>query len=68
MAEFETQIELLQGDLADLDFARRAVDGVDYVVHQAAIPSVPRSVADPLVNNRAGVVATLNLAGVPVPQ
>jgi len=61
MAEFETQIELLQGDLADLDFARRAVDGVDYVVHQAAIPSVPRSVADPLVNNRAGVVATLNL-------
>ena len=61
VAEFETQIELLQGDLAELDFARRAVDGVDYVIHQAAIPSVPRSVADPLGNNRAGVIATLNL-------
>ncbi len=61
MVEFETQIELLQGDLAELDFARCAVDGVDYVIHQAAIPSVPRSVADPLGNNRAGVIATLNL-------
>ena len=61
VAEFETQIELLQGDLAELDFARRAVDSVDYVIHQAAIPSVPRSVADPLGNNRAGVIATLNL-------
>ena len=61
MAEFKTCIELLQGDLAELDFARRAVDGVDYVIHQAAIPSVPRSVADPLGNNRAGVIATLNL-------
>lgn len=61
MEDFETQIELLRGDLAELDFARRAVGGVDYVVHQAAIPSVPRSVADPLGNNRAGVIATLNL-------
>jgi nucleoside-diphosphate-sugar epimerase len=61
IAGFETQIEFLQGDLADLDFARSAVDGVNFVIHQAAIPSVPRSVADPLGNNRAGVVATLNL-------
>lgn len=61
MAEFENRIELLQGDLADLEFARRAVDGVDFVIHQAAIPSVPRSVADPLGNNRAGVIVTLNL-------
>jgi len=61
MAAFKTQIDLLRGDLADLDFARRAVDGIEYVIHQAAIPSVPRSVADPLGNNRAGVVSTLNL-------
>lgn len=61
VAKFEAQIELMQGDLADLDFARHVVKGVDYVIHQAAIPSVPRSVADPLANNRAGVVATLNL-------
>jgi nucleoside-diphosphate-sugar epimerase len=37
-------VEFLEGDLADLPFAQRAVAGMDYVLHQAAIPSVPRSV------------------------
>ncbi len=55
------KIELLEGSLVDLDFARYAVQDVDYVMHQAAIPSVPRSVADPLTNNDAGINATLNL-------
>ena len=55
------QVEFLEGDLADLDFARRATDGVDYVLHQAAIPSVPRSVKDPVTSNRANVDATLNV-------
>jgi nucleoside-diphosphate-sugar epimerase len=54
-------IEFLEGDLADLSFAQRAVDGVTYVLHQAAIPSVPRSVADPITSNRANVDATLNV-------
>jgi nucleoside-diphosphate-sugar epimerase len=54
-------IEFLEGDLADLDFARRAVAGVDYVLHQAALPSVPRSVKDPITSNRANVDATLNV-------
>jgi nucleoside-diphosphate-sugar epimerase len=54
-------VELLEGDLADLDFARRAVEGVDYVLHQAALPSVPRSVKDPITSNRANVDATLNV-------
>jgi nucleoside-diphosphate-sugar epimerase len=54
-------IEFLQGDLADLDVARRAVDGVDYVLHQAAIPSVPRSVQDPITSNRANIDASLNV-------
>lgn len=58
---FGDRIELLEGDLAELDFARHAAHDVDYVLHQAAIPSVPRSVADPLETNRAGVIATLNL-------
>ena len=40
--------EFVQGDLADLDFARRGIDGADYVLHQAAIPSVPKSVQDPV--------------------
>jgi nucleoside-diphosphate-sugar epimerase len=55
------QVELLEGDLADLDVARRAVDGVDYVLHQAAIPSVPRSVQDPITSNRANIDASLNV-------
>jgi nucleoside-diphosphate-sugar epimerase len=54
-------IEFLHGDLAELEFARRAVEGVDFVLHQAAIPSVPRSVADPIASNRANVDATLNV-------
>jgi UDP-glucose 4-epimerase len=56
-----TDPEFLRGDLADLDVARRAVDGVDCVLHQAAIPSVPRSVEDPVTSNRANVDATLNV-------
>ena len=55
------EIEFVEGDLADLDVARRAVDGVEYVLHQAAIPSVPRSVQDPITSNRANVDASLNL-------
>jgi len=54
-------IEFLEGDLADLSFAQRAVNGVRYVLHQAAIPSVPRSVKDPITSHRANVDATLNV-------
>jgi nucleoside-diphosphate-sugar epimerase len=54
-------IEFLEGDLSDLAFARRAAAGCDYVLHQAALPSVPRSVADPLTSNKANVDATLNM-------
>src|SRR4051794_35345867 len=53
--------EFLGGDLAALEFARRSTDGCDYVLHQAAIPSVPRSVKDPITSNRANVDATLNV-------
>jgi UDP-glucose 4-epimerase len=54
-------VEFLEGDLADLSFATRAVHGMDYVLHEAAIPSVPRSVKDPIASNRANVDATLNV-------
>ncbi|MBI3447982.1 MAG: SDR family oxidoreductase [Acidobacteria bacterium] len=53
--------EILEGDLADVEVARRAVDGASYVLHQAAIPSVPRSVADPVRTHAANITATLNL-------
>jgi UDP-N-acetylglucosamine/UDP-N-acetyl-alpha-D-glucosaminouronate 4-epimerase len=54
------QVEFVEGDLADIDVARRAVEGCQFVLHQAAIPSVPRSVKDPIASNRANVDATLN--------
>ena len=54
-------VEFIEGDLADVDVAKRAVRGIDYVLHQAAIPSVPRSVEDPITSNRANVDASLSL-------
>ena len=54
-------VEFLEGDLADESFARTAVDGMEFVLHQAAIPSVPRSVKDPIASNRANVDATVNM-------
>jgi UDP-glucose 4-epimerase len=53
--------ELLEGDLADFDVARRAMEGAEVVFHQAAIPSVPRSVREPLDSHRSGPTATLNV-------
>lgn len=54
-------VEFLEGDLADASVCRRAVEGLDFVLHQAAIPSVPRSVQDPVTSNRANVDGSLNL-------
>jgi UDP-glucose 4-epimerase len=54
-------VEFLEGDLADMAVATRAVDGIDYVLHQAAIPSVPRSVKDPITSNRANIDASINV-------
>jgi nucleoside-diphosphate-sugar epimerase len=53
--------EFLEGDLAEATVAARAVAGVDYVLHEAAIPSVPRSVNNPVESHRANVDATLNI-------
>ncbi|HEX6322168.1 MAG TPA: SDR family oxidoreductase [Vicinamibacterales bacterium] len=53
--------EFLEGDLADAAFSARAVEGMELVFHQAAIPSVPRSVKDPVTSNRANIDATLNV-------
>src|SRR3954468_9452319 len=54
-------VEVLEGDLADTMFAERATQGMDYVLHQAAIPSVPRSVEDPWTSNRSNIDATLSV-------
>ncbi len=55
------RIDFREGDLADERFARETVKDIDYVLHQAAVPSVQRSVRDPVGTHRANVTATLNL-------
>jgi nucleoside-diphosphate-sugar epimerase len=54
-------VELIEGDLADPAVAKRAVAGMDYVLHEAAIPSVGKSVLDPMTSHRANVDGTLNV-------
>lgn len=58
---YEKDLGLVEGDIRNLDDVRRAVDGVKVVFHQAALPSVPRSVADPLTSNEYNVTGTLNV-------
>src|ERR1043165_9606374 len=54
-------VEFVEGDCADPAFAKRIVAGMDYVIHQAAIPSVPRSVEKPLESHRANVDGMLHM-------
>jgi nucleoside-diphosphate-sugar epimerase len=54
-------IEVIEGDISDPAVARRAAAGADVVLHQAAIPSVPRSVEDPAASHRANVEGTLQM-------
>jgi len=55
------RFEFIDGDIRDLDTCRRACDGVDYVLHQAALGSVPRSLADPIATNASNVTGFLNM-------
>jgi UDP-glucose 4-epimerase len=55
------QIDFQEADILDLEAVGKACEGVDFVLHQAAIPSVPKSVLDPLGSNRANVDGTVNV-------
>jgi UDP-N-acetylglucosamine/UDP-N-acetylgalactosamine 4-epimerase len=55
------RLRFVEGDLCDPAVCRQAVAGADFVLHQAALGSVPRSVADPLSSHHANVTAFLNL-------
>lgn len=54
-------IELVKGDIRELNTIKKAAHGVDYILHQAALPSVPRSVADPIESNNVNIDGTLNV-------
>ena len=55
------RIDFHESDILDLDAMHKACAGVDFVLHQAAIPSVPKSVLDPLGSNRANIDGTVNV-------
>jgi len=61
LAEVLKQIDFRDADLLDLNAMHKACAGVDYVLHEAAIPSVPKSVVDPIGSNRANIDGTVNL-------
>lgn len=58
---FAASIDLIEGDLCVKDTVARAVEGVDYVLHQGAIPSVPRSIEDPIRTSAVNVGGTINI-------
>ncbi|MGC2539034.1 MAG: NAD-dependent epimerase/dehydratase family protein, partial [Candidatus Sulfotelmatobacter sp.] len=59
--EIRDLIDFREADILDLDAMRLACAGADYVFHEAAIPSVPKSVLDPIGSNRANVDGTVNV-------
>lgn len=61
IAPFLDDFDFIEGDIRDLDTCRKACEGADHVIHQAALGSVPRSVEDPIATNENNVDGTLNL-------
>jgi len=61
LAAYEGDFDLIEGDMQSYERAHNAVQGCEVVFHQAALPSVPRSIQDPLTSNAANVVGTLNI-------
>jgi len=56
-----SKADLIKGSITDLALLQKSFQGVDYVFHQAAIPSVPRSVENPLASHEANITGTLNV-------
>ncbi len=61
LASILSEIDFREADILDLEAMKQACRGVDYVFHQAAIPSVPKSVQDPIGSNRANIDGTVNV-------
>ena len=61
LAHLDGRYDWIQGDLTDFAVCQRAVEGVNCVFHQAAIPSVPRSLSEPVLSHACGPTATLNV-------
>jgi UDP-N-acetylglucosamine 4-epimerase len=55
------RFNLIEGDIRNLEICRKACDGVDYVLHQAALGSVPRSIKDPITSSEVNIMGFLNI-------
>jgi UDP-glucose 4-epimerase len=60
LEDLKDKVRVVEGDICDIDVVRDATEGADYVLHHAAVVSVPRSVKDPLRTNEVNVDGTLN--------
>ncbi len=58
---FLKDIELIEGDIRDFWTVAKATKGIDYILHQAALPSVPRSIDNPLTTTEVNINGTLNI-------
>src|ERR1700757_4755880 len=61
LADIKDRMDFREADILDLDAMHHACAGIDFVLHQAALPSVPKSVIDPLASNRANIDGTVNV-------
>ncbi|MEW6096090.1 MAG: SDR family oxidoreductase [bacterium] len=61
ISAFLDRIELIEGDFTNFDIVKKALKDVDYCLHQGALPSVERSVKDPLASNEVNITGTLNI-------
>jgi len=59
--KFKNDIDLIEGDIRSYHVVQKACQGIDFVLHQAALPSVPRSIFDPITSNDVNVNGTLNI-------
>ena len=57
----DSHLELIEGDLRNYQVVRQAVEDVDYILHQGALPSVPRSISDPVTTNEVNILGTLHV-------
>ena len=58
---FRSETEFIEGDIRDLSTIQKAMNGIEFVFHQAALPSVPRSIENPVASNDSNISGTLNV-------
>lgn len=61
LSGLENRIELIKGDIRDMELVKNAVKGVDYISHQAALPSMLKSIEEPIPTTEVNILGTLNI-------